>query len=231
MKRFLVWLRTTFVSGLLAILPVGATVFIVWALYNLIDRQVGRNTAFGMVIERVLGRWIPGLGIIITILLVFVIGVIVRSVIGRTLQYYMERIFFSFPGVRKMYGTLKQFTSALLNRESTTSFKKVVMFEYPKEGINVLGLVTNEELGVLRDITGEECLLVYAPTAPNPLSGYMLIIPKRLVTYIDMPVEDALSMVVSSGSVLPDSLKADDVKEREAEKRPRFSPFRKRTVR
>ena len=231
MKRFLVWLRTTFVSGLLAILPVGATVFIVWALYNLIDRQVGRNTAFGMVIERVLGRWIPGLGIIITILLVFVIGVIVRSVIGRTLQYYMERIFFSFPGVRKMYGTLKQFTSALLNRESTTSFKKVVMFEYPKEGINVLGLVTNEELGVIRDIAGEECLLVYAPTAPNPLSGYMLIIPKRLVTYIDMPVEDALSMVVSSGSVLPDSLKADDVKEREAEKRPRFSPFRKRTVR
>ena len=231
MKRFLVWLRTTFVSGLLAILPVGATVFIVWALYNLIDGQVGRNTAFGMVIERVLGRWIPGLGIIITILLVFVIGVIVRSVVGRTLHYYFERIFFMFPGVRKMYGTLKQFTSALLNRESTTSFKKVVMFEYPKEGINVLGLVTNEELGVIRDIAGEECLLVYAPTAPNPLSGYMLIIPERLVTYIDMPVEDALSMVVSSGSVLPDSLKDAVVKENEAAKRPRFSPFRKRTVR
>lgn len=231
MKRFLLWLRTTFVSGLLAILPVGATVFIVWALYNLIDGQVGRNTAFGMVIERVLGRWIPGLGIIITILLVLVIGVITRSVVGRTLHYYFERIFFSFPGVRKMYGTLKQFTGALLNRESTTSFKKVVMFEYPKEGINVLGLVTNEDLGVIRDITGEECLLVYAPTAPNPLSGYMLIIPERLVTYIDMPVEDALSMVVSSGSVLPESLKGAAQKEREASKRPRFSPFRKRTMR
>jgi len=231
MKRFLVWLRTTFVSGLLAILPVGATVFIVWALYNLIDGQVGRNTAFGMVIERVLGRWIPGLGIVITILLVFAIGVIVRSVVGRTLHYYFERIFFLFPGVRKMYGTLKQFTGALLNRESTTSFKKVVMFEYPKEGINVLGLVTNEELGVIRDITGEKCLLVYAPTAPNPLSGYMLIIPERLVTYIDMPVEDALSMVVSSGSVLPDSLKEAVEKENARPKRPRFSPFRKRTLR
>jgi len=230
MRRFLLWLRTTFVSGLLAILPVGATVFIVWALYNFIDRQVGRNTAFGVVIERVLGRWIPGLGIIITILLVFVIGVITRSVIGRTLQYYLERIFFSFPGVRKMYGTLKQFTGALLNRESTTSFKKVVMFEYPKEGVNVLGLVTNEELGVIQEITGEKCLLVYAPTAPNPLSGYMLIIPERLVTYIDMPVEDALSMVVSSGSVLPDSLRKDR-EERAENKRPRFLPFRKRTTR
>ena len=231
MKKLLLWLRATFVSGLLAILPVGATVFIVWALYNLIDGQVGRNTAFGMVIERVLGRWIPGLGIIITILLVFVIGIIIRSVIGRTLHYYLERIFFSFPGVRKMYGTLKQFTGALLNRESTTSFKKVVMFEYPKEGINVLGLITNEELGKIQDITGEECILVYVPTAPNPLSGMMLIIPERLVTYIDMPVEDALSMVVSSGSVLPESLQGAAQKERESAKRPRFSPFRKRTVR
>jgi len=231
MKRFLVWLRTTFVSGLLAILPVGATVFIVWTLYNLIDRQVGRNTAFGMVIERVLGRWIPGLGIIITILLVFVIGVIVRSFVGRTLHYYFERIFFMFPGVRKMYGTLKQFTGALLNRESTTSFKKVVMFEYPKEGIHVIGLVTNEDLGRIQDMAGEKCLLVYAPTAPNPLSGYMIVIPERLVTYIDMPVEDALSMVVSSGSVLPASLKSDRGDANEQEKKPRFSPFRKRTVR
>ena len=230
MKRLLLWLRTMFVSGLLAILPVGATIFIVWALYNLIDGQVGRNTAFGMVIERVLGRWIPGLGIIITILLVLVIGVITRSVVGRTLHYYFERIFFSFPGVRKMYGTLKQFTGALFNREATTSFKKVVMFEYPKEGINVLGLITNEELGKIQDITGEECILVYVPTAPNPLSGMMLIIPERLVTYIDMPVEDALSMVVSSGSVLPDSLKGAAARE-ESAKRPRFSPFRKRTVR
>jgi len=231
MKKFLVWLRTTFVSGLLAILPVGATVFIVWTLYNLIDRQVGRNTAFGIVIERVLGRWVPGLGIVITILLVFVIGIVVRSFVGKTLHYYFERIFFMFPGVRKMYGTLKQFTGALLNRESTTSFKKVVMFEYPKEGIHVLGLVTNEDLGTIRDIMGEACLLVYAPTAPNPLSGYMLVIPERLVTYVDMPVEDALSMVVSSGSVLPDSLRIDGGEANRRERKARFSPFRKRTMR
>jgi len=230
MKRFLLWLRTTFVSGLLAILPVGATVFIVWTLYNFIDRQVGRNTAFGMVIERVLGRWIPGLGIIITLLLVILIGVIVRSVVGRTLHFYFERIFFMFPGVRKMYGTLKQFTGALLNREATTSFKKVVMFEYPKEGINVIGLVTNEELGRIQDLTGEKCLLVYAPTAPNPLSGYMVVIPERLVTYIDIPVEDALSMVVSSGSVLPESLR-QPTEEPEEEKSTRFSLFRKRSAR
>lgn len=97
------------------------------------------------------------------------------------------------------------------------------MFEYPKEGINVIGLVTNEELGKLQDATGEECLLVYVPTAPNPLSGMMLIIPEREVTYLDMPVEDALSMVISSGSVLPESLQTVN----KEEKRPRFSLFRR----
>lgn len=215
-------------SGLLAILPVGATVFIVITLYRMIDSFVGRGTPFGMTIERALGRWIPGLGIVMTMLLVFIIGFITRGVVGRTLHYYFERIFFWFPGVRKMYGTLKQFTNALLNRSSTSSFQQVVMFEYPKEGINVLGLVTNENLGKLQDATGEDCVLVYTPTAPNPLSGYMLIMPRRLLTYVDMPVEDALSMVVSSGSALPDSLKTIHIQDSE-EKRSWLSSFRKRS--
>jgi uncharacterized membrane protein len=206
----------------------------VWFLYQLIDGLVGKNTGFGMTIERVLGRWIPGLGIVITLLLVLVIGSIVRSVLGRWLHYYFERIFFAFPGVRKMYGTLKQFANALFNRGGATPFKRVVMFEFPKEGINAIGLVTSEELGTIQDKLSEECLLVYAPTAPNPLSGYMLIVPRRLVTYIDMPVDDALSMIVSSGAVLPDSLRrvdegVDDDSQRV--KIQRLNPFRRREPR
>jgi len=228
MRRFLVWLRTTFVSGLLAILPVGLTVFVVLWLFQLVDRIVGKNAPFGMTIERALGRWIPGLGLIVTLVIILVIGVIMRNVFGRTLHYYFERIFFVVPGIRKLYGTFKQFSTALLNRSDAASFKKVVMFEFPKEGVNVLGLVTNEDLGKLQDLTGEECLLVYTPTAPNPLSGYMLIVPKRLVTYVDMPVEDALSMVVSSGSALPESL-ALSIEEETGERKSRLFPFRRRS--
>ena len=228
MKKCLLWLRTIFVSGLLAILPVGATVYILLLLYRMIDNFVGKNTPFGSTIERALGSWIPGLGIIMTILLIFLVGFIVRSVLGRGVHYYFERVFFWFPGVRKMYLTLKQFTGALLNRSSTSAFQQVVMFEYPKEGISVLGLVTNEDLGKLQEATAEDCVLVYTPTAPNPLSGYMLIVPKRLLTYIDMPVEDALSMVVSSGSALPDSLKTIQISE-DKEKRSWMTPFRKRS--
>ncbi len=228
MKKVLLWLRTIFVSGLLAILPVGATVYIILLLYRAIDSFVGKDAMFGAAIERAFGRWIPGLGIIIMILVVFLIGLITRGVVGRTLHSYFERVFFSFPGVRKMYGTLKQFTGALLDRSSTSSFHQVVMFDYPIEGIRVLGLVTNEDLGQLQDHIDEECVLVYTPTAPNPLSGYMLIIPKRLLTYVDMPVEDALSMVVSSGSALPDSLRKASAHLKK-EKRSWRNTFRKRT--
>jgi len=226
MKRFLLWFRATFISGLLAILPVGATVYIIWFLYRLVDGLVGKNTPFGMTIERALGRWIPGLGFYVTIIIIILIGVITRNVFGRTLHYYFERIFLAVPGIRKMYGTLKEFTNAVLNRQSSTAFKQVVMFEYPRPGINVIGLVTNEELGKLQDLTGEECVLVYTPTAPNPLSGYMLIIPKRMITPVDISVEDALSMAISSGSVLPDSLR--NIEREEGGKRIHFGPFRRR---
>jgi uncharacterized membrane protein len=222
-KRFLRRLRATFVSGLLAIIPVGLTVYVIWFLYHLIDAVVGRSTPFGVMVQKALGIWIPGMGIYLTVILILLVGVVTRNFLGKTLHYYFERIFFTIPGVRKMYSTLKQFTNALLSRD-TSSFQKVVMFEYPKDGINIIGLVTNEELGRLQDEMGEECLLVYAPTAPNPLSGMMLIVPKNKVTYLDIPVDDALSMVLSSGSVLPDSLKGAE----EKEKRVRFKPFKRR---
>lgn len=223
MKAFLRRLRDTFVSGLLAILPVGALLYILWFLYSLIDGLVGKNTSFGQMVQNALGRWIPGMGIYMTLILILIIGLITRNFFGRTLQYYMDRLLASVPGIRKMYSTLKQFSNALLNR-NRTAFHRVVMFEYPKEGINVIGLVTNENLGKLGDKTKEESILVYAPTAPNPLSGMMLLVPKDMVTEIDITVDEALSMVLSSGTVLPASLNVSE----EYTPRPRFNPFKRR---
>lgn len=222
MKSFLRRLWDTFVSGLLAILPVGATFYILWLLYHLIDGLVGKGTPFGQMVENSLGIWIPGMGLYMTLILVFLVGLVTRNFLGRTMQYYMDRVFAAVPGVRKMYSTLKQFTNAILNR-NTASFKQVVMFEYPKEGINIIGLVTNDNLGALGDEMDEESILVYAPTAPNPLSGMMLIVPKNKVTILDIAVDDALSMILSSGSVLPTSLQ----RAQQPVPRIRFNPFRR----
>ncbi|MEW5825964.1 MAG: DUF502 domain-containing protein [Candidatus Bipolaricaulota bacterium] len=206
MRRFILWLRATFLSGLLALLPLGATVYIVWGLYALLDGLMGRGRPIGDAIERAIGREIPGLGIVVLVALVLTIGVITRNIVGRTVHEYFERLFFSVPGVRRIYGTLKQFAGALLGDDGAASFSRVVMFEYPKPGVYALGLVTNEHLGKLEDVAGEECVMVYLPTVPNPLSGLMLVVPRRLVQHVDMGVEEALSMIVSSGSVLPDRL-------------------------
>lgn len=222
MKKFLLWLRATFVSGLLAILPIGATAYILWILYNLFDGLLGHGRPIGNAIERAVGHPIPGLGIALLIVLVFVVGAIARNIVGRTFYSYLERVFLILPGIRKMYGTFKQFTGAMLDPKQIASFKQVVMVEYPKEDLRALGLVTNDDPGKLHDIVGEECMIVYIPTVPNPLSGAMVLVPKRLVTYVDMPVEDMLAMVVSSGSALPDSLRTESQKQEEERKRPRL---------
>jgi uncharacterized membrane protein len=202
LKRFLVWLRATFVSGLLAILPIGATVYILWVVYAALDSLFGRGRPAGDAIERAIGHQIPGLGIVLLIVLVLLVGVITRNFIGRTLQYYFERLFFAVPGVRKMLGTFKQFVGALLGKDQTSAFKQVVLFEFPQPGTYAVGVVTHENPRKLRDAVGEECVVVYLPNAPNPLSGRLFVVPRRLVRLLDMPVEDAISMFVSSGSVL-----------------------------
>ncbi|MDD5264862.1 MAG: DUF502 domain-containing protein [Candidatus Bipolaricaulis sp.] len=222
MKKFLLWLRATFVSGLLTILPVGATAYILWILYNMLDGLLGHGRPIGNAIERAVGRPLPGLGIVLLIVVVLLAGVIARNIVGRTLYSYFERVFLILPGIRKMYGTFKQFAGAMLDPKATASFKRVVMIEYPKAGLQALGLVTNDDPGKLVDLTGEECYIVYVPTVPNPLTGAMVIVPKKSVTYVDMPVEDMLSMVVSSGSVQPESLRTDGQKRDEERKRPRL---------
>ncbi len=209
LRRPLRRLWETFLGGLVVIVPVGATLYILWFLYRLVDGMVGRTTPFGEMLTRALGRWIPGLGIYLTVILVLLAGLVARNVLGKAIQRYVERIFFFVPGVGKVYSTLRQLASALMDREAP-AFQKVVTFEYTKEGLNVIGLVSNEDLGKLQDETGEERVMVYVPKAPNPLSGTMLIVPKRKLTYLDMPVEDALSLLLSSGSVLPPSLRRDD---------------------
>ena len=208
MRRLLRRVRNLFVSGLIAVLPLGATFYVLYWLYGLVDRIVGRDTTFGLAVEATFGRWVPGMGIIVMIFIIFLVGFVVRNVLGRSVHGWVERIVLTVPGIRKMYGTFKQLFNAVLDRESATSFSKVVLFEYPKENLYVFGLVTNEELGAVQEITKDESIMVYVPTSPNPLSGYLVVVPKQAVTEVNIPVEDALSMIMSSGSALPDGLRS-----------------------
>ncbi len=202
MGTFLARIRRTFISGLLAILPLGITVYIVWLFYNLLDRLVGYNTPFGKLVRENLGVWVPGLGIYLTLIIIFVIGLFVRNYVGGRLYTYLEKVIFSTPFIRKMYSTSKQIIDAAFNKD-TSSFKKVVLVEYPRRDMYSIGFLTKEEVGRIQNSIGEKSVAIFLFTAPNPLSGWMLIVPEKDLLYLDMSVEEAFRMVISMGVSVP----------------------------
>jgi len=206
--RFLRWVWDLFITGLLVISPIGLTLYVLWLFYRLVYRLIGPETAFARFLTRLLGHYIPGLELVVMFLVVLLVGFLSRIWFGHKLHQLFDRFFLSVPGVRKLYWAMKQLAYAVLRRNNQRAkFRRVVLFEYPKEGMYVLGFVTNEDTGRIDEMTGEECVSVYVPTAPNPLSGWVFFIPRSKIIGLDMSVDEGLSLILSGGIVFPESLK------------------------
>lgn len=199
---FLRGTRNTFVGGLLVILPIAATFYLLWLIYRLFIRLA--NATFGPLLTELLGShwWVPGVGIFLTLVLVWLIGLVTRNYAGRALHGYFERLLERLPLVNKAYAMAKQVTGAFF-RADVAAFKRVVLFEFPRKGVYTLGFITSEEMGRLSQSVDGEFISVYAPTAPNPLSGWFLLIPKEEVIYPQMSVEDGLKLILSGGVIVP----------------------------
>lgn len=210
MKKILAYVKNTFINGLLVILPLSITFYVLWLIYKTILRFTGEGSEFGELITDFLrltiGReWLPGIGAILTLLLVFLVGLVTRIYVGRKMYNLLDRVIGSTPVVNKMYVTLKQITTAVFSSESNT-FRDVVLFEFPRRGSYVVGFVTNEELGKIEEIIGEDVVATFVFTTPNPLSGKTLFIPREDLTYLDLTVEEGLRLVLSMGIVIPSKL-------------------------
>ncbi|MGY4706162.1 DUF502 domain-containing protein [Candidatus Bipolaricaulota sp. J31] len=204
--RPLNWLRESFVTGLLVALPIGLTAVVIWLLYRFIYHLFGPETPFARLLIRAFGRYIPGVELVITFVVVIGVGALSRLWLGRKLHNWLERILLSVPGLRKVYWAMRQLVHALFQRNST-KLRRVVLFEYPRKGMYVLGFVTEDDVGRIDRLVGKDCVSVYAPTAPNPLSGWVFFIPKDEIIELDMPVDEGLSLILSGGIVFPESLK------------------------
>ncbi len=216
MSRLLSELKSTFINGLLVILPVGLTLYILWLVYRFILSIAGRGSYLGGLISSLLWRtldvrWFPGIGVILTIFFVFLVGLATRVYMGRKVYEFVDRVLEAAPLISKMYATVKQITNALLNRDMS-SFRDVVMIEYPRKGIYSIGFVTNRNLGRLEEVIGEDCVAVFIFTTPNPLSGMTLLVPSEDVTYLDLSIEEGLRLVLSMGIVMPRKLLTDEGK-------------------
>ena len=185
-------LRTHFFAGILITVPVGLTVWILYQIFTWIDGFLQPA------IKPIFGHEIPGIGFGITIVLIYLIGVIASNVLGRRLLHYGESLLRRVPIFWQLYTAIRQILQSF-SEPGKTGFMQVVLIEFPRRGTRTLGFVTNES----SDESGRKLLNVFIPTAPNPTSGFLQIVEEGEVIRTDMSVDDALKMVVSGGRISP----------------------------
>ena len=221
-------LRNDFGRGLIIILPIIVTVYLLYLVYNLFVKFAERS--FGGVLERYLGShwWVLGLSILLTLFLVWLVGVLTRNYIGRTLHRYFESLLERVPLINKTYTTVRQVINAIF-RTDLPAFKKVVLIEYPRKGVYTLAFITSEEVGRLgtglEEKDEKRYIAVYAPTSPNPLSGWFLLIPEDEVRYPPITVEEGIKLVLSGGVLVPEAAERLPIPERAPRAKRRWWPF------
>ena len=194
-------LRRWLVAGLLVWVPLGVTALIVQLMVDTMDRTL-LLLPQNIRPEVLLGYRIPGLGLVLTLVVVIVTGVVATNLFGRQLLHLWEAILHRIPVVRGIYGAVKQLTETLFSG-SGKSFRKVVLVEYPHANSWTLAFLTGEGGGEIRDKTGKDLLNVFVPTTPNPTSGFFLMVPRERAIVLDMSVEAGLKMLLSVGVVTP----------------------------
>jgi uncharacterized membrane protein len=195
MNRVAGGIRRYFLTGLLAIIPIWGTYLVLRTLLETLDGFIG-NT-----LREYLPYYIPGLGIIVLLILIFTIGLLTANFLGQRLVAWSEEIMERLPIVRSVYSTIK----SMVNMVSTgkESFRRVVLIEFPRKGQYSLAFVTGITEGEVQQLTDEKVLNVYVPTTPNPTSGYLLFVPESDIIPLSMTVEDGMKMIISGGLYTP----------------------------
>jgi len=196
-------LRAYLMTGLLVWVPLVITLFILKLIVDFMDQTL-LLLPFDFRPETLLGFRIPGLGAVLAAAVLLLTGLLVTNIVGRKLVHFWEALLKRIPLVRSVYSAAKSFAEVVLT-SNTQSFKEVLLIEYPRKGIYSLGFQTAgiDSFGEIRERTGEEVICVFVPTTPNPTSGFIMFVPKRDVIVLQMPVEEAVKMVVSLGVVVP----------------------------
>ena len=189
-------------AGILVTSPILITIYVTWIIITFIDSQVAGLLPDSLDFTKQLPHQIPGIGLIISIVVITFIGAITPGFIGRTLLKAGERVLDKMPVVRSIYGAIKQIMETVMSTNSD-SFREVVLVEYPRKKIWVIGFVTGETKGEVQTLNDETLINVFIPTTPNPTSGFLLFVPKKDLIYMKMKVEDAVKMVISGGIVTP----------------------------
>jgi uncharacterized membrane protein len=193
-KSFLAKIRNNFIAGIVVLIPIGITLyltlFIIRISGKIIPKEINPNNY--------LPFDIPGLEILIALFLITFIGWLSLSFIGRKFFEIFNNFLKKIPILRTIYSAIGQMTESFTKTDN--SEKSVVLLEYPRKGIWVVGFATKENKGIIENKINENLVNVFVPTTPNPTSGFLLMLPKKDLIYLNVSFEQASKFIVSAGT-------------------------------
>jgi len=205
-------IRRYFFTGLLALIPVVLTGWIIWKLFWAID-GILRSYVHTFIAEQFgvefFGEFtIPGIGFFTLIMLIIITGAIARNYFGRKIGKWTDQLVQRIPLINRIYGAIKQISQAFFSSQREV-FKKPILFEYPRKGIYSIGFYTQDTQGPVQDALEEDVVSIFLFTTPNITSGFLLFVPKSEVYDLDLTVEEALKLVISGGTIIPKRVEGD----------------------
>ncbi len=201
-------LRAYFFAGILVTAPITITVALAVWIIGYIDDQIvpliPERYNPELYFQHYLGFdfGLPGLGVVVLVLVITLIGAFAAGLVGRWVVRLGEKLLDRMPIIRSLYKLTKQIFQTVLENQSN-AFRQAVLVEYPRKGLWAVAFVTAETRGELREKLQRETVNVFLPTTPNPTSGFLLFVPKEDIKILDMPIEDAVKLVISAGIVHP----------------------------
>ncbi len=197
-------MRKYFITGLLILVPIAITVWVLSLVINTMDQSLLLLPPQWRP-EKLIGYRIPGLGTILTFAIVFVTGLLTNNLIGNYLVRLWERLLHRIPVVSSLYGSVKQVSDTLFS-SSGNAFRKAVLVPYPHADSYTIAFLTGVPGGDVKNHLTGDFISIYVPTTPNPTSGFFLMMERSKVIELDMSVDAALKYIVSMGVVAPESL-------------------------
>ncbi|MBP0598588.1 DUF502 domain-containing protein [Herbaspirillum sp. LeCh32-8] len=195
-------MRKYFITGLLILVPLAITLWVLNLIISTMDQSLLLLPPSWRP-EALLGFYIPGLGSILTLLIIFLTGLAARNFIGRQIVSVWEGLLTRIPVVKSIYSSVKQVSDTLFS-SSGNAFRKAVLIQYPRQGSWTIAFLTGTPGGEVKNHLQGDYISVYVPTTPNPTSGFFLMLPRAESIELDMSVDEALKYIVSMGVVAPE---------------------------
>ncbi|CAM2838470.1 transmembrane protein [Legionella steigerwaltii] len=196
-------LRSYLLAGLVVWLPILITIGVLRFIIDLLDNTLALIPKAYQP-EQLIGHYIPGLGVILSLVILLVTGIIATNYFGQRLVAWGESILVRIPLVRSIYKTVKQVIHTVMSTNSE-AFRKVVLIEYPRKGLWSIAFQTGTANTEINNITKEKLISVFIPTTPNPTSGFLMMLPRNDVIELDMSIDEALKFIISLGVMPPAS--------------------------